>query len=74
MFQVALVDLLRKLGLEPDGIVGHSLGEISSAYADGCMSAEETVLSAYWRGRSVVEANLPTGGMAAVGQCHNGML
>ena len=74
MFQVALVDLLRKMGVEPDGIVGHSLGEISCAYTDGCMSAEETVLTAYWRGRSVVEANLPPGGMAAVGQWHHGML
>ncbi|KAL3226156.1 hypothetical protein MRX96_049044 [Rhipicephalus microplus] len=32
--QVALVDVIRAIGLRPDGIVGHSLGEISSAYAD----------------------------------------
>lgn len=26
--QVALVDVLRELGLRPDGIIGHSVGEI----------------------------------------------
>jgi len=63
-----LVDVLRTLGIEPDGIVGHSVGEISSAYADGSLTAEETVLTAYWRGRCVSEAQLPRGGMAAVGE------
>lgn len=66
--QVALVDVLRTLGIEPDGIVGHSVGELGCAYADGCLTAEETVMSAYWRGRCVSEADLPAGGMAAVGE------
>ena len=65
---MALVDVLRAYGIEPDGIVGHSVGELGCAYADGCMTAEETVLAAYWRGRCVQEANLPPGGMAAVGK------
>jgi len=55
--------------MEPDGIVGHSIGELSCAYADGGLTAEETVLAAYWRGRCVSEANLPTGAMAAIGEC-----
>ncbi|KAL1442920.1 hypothetical protein MTO96_030555 [Rhipicephalus appendiculatus] len=54
-------------GLHPDGMVGHSLGEIGCAYADGCLTAEQTVLSAYWRGRCVDTGNLPEGAMAAVG-------
>ncbi len=66
-FQVALVDVLKSLGISPDGIVGHSVGELGCAYADGGLTAEETVLAAYWRGRCVQEANLPPGGMAAVG-------
>jgi fatty acid synthase len=66
--QVALVDVLRSLGIEPQGVVGHSVGELGCAYADGCMTAEETVLSAYWRGRCLVDQNLPLGGMAAVGK------
>lgn len=66
--QVALVDVLKTLGIEPDGIVGHSVGELGCAYADGAMTADETVLAAYWRGRCVAEAKLPVGGMAAIGK------
>ena len=66
--QVALVDTLKALNIQPDGIVGHSVGELGCAYADGCLSARETVLTAYWRGRCVQEADLPPGGMAAVGR------
>ena len=66
--QVALVDVLRTLGVAPDGIVGHSVGELACAYADGGLTAQETVLAAYWRGRCVSEANVPAGGMAAVGK------
>ncbi|XP_049519259.1 fatty acid synthase-like [Dermacentor silvarum] len=65
--QVALVDVLFAVGLRPDGIVGHSLGEIACAYADGCLTAEQTVMCAYWRGRCVDLGDLPKGSMAAVG-------
>ena len=64
--QVALVDLLRSLRVHPDGIVGHSVGELGCAYADGGLTAEEVVLAAYWRGRCVLDADLPPGAMAAV--------
>jgi len=67
--QIALVDVLRTLGIEPDGILGHSAGEVGCAYADGGLTAEQTLLAAYWRGQCVSEANLPAGGMAAVGEC-----
>ena len=66
--QVALVDLLNVLGIRADGLVGHSVGELGCAYADGCLTAEQTVLAAYWRGRCVFEAGLPDGAMAAVGK------
>lgn len=36
--QVALVDVLRELGLRPDGIVGHSVGEVGAYH--GTSSAE----------------------------------
>lgn len=65
--QIAQIDLLTKLGLQPDGIVGHSVGELACGYADGSLSHTEAVLAAYWRGRCIREANLPLGGMAAVG-------
>ncbi|EDW02934.1 fatty acid synthase [Drosophila grimshawi] len=66
--QVALTDLLRTLNIEPDGIIGHSAGELGAAYMDGCLTAEQVVLAAYWRSRSVLETpGLPHGSMAAVG-------
>ncbi|XP_050392804.2 fatty acid synthase [Patella vulgata] len=65
--QVALVDLLHKMDIKADGIVGHSVGELGCAYADGSLTAAETVLAAYWRGKCIQEAKLPAGGMAAVG-------
>ncbi|MCQ8063906.1 acyltransferase domain-containing protein [Salmonella enterica] len=55
------------MGLKPDGILGHSLGEVACGYADGCLSQREAVLAAYWRGQCIKEARLPAGSMAAVG-------
>lgn len=68
--QVALVDVLNELGLKPDGIIGHSVGELGCAYADGCFSAEQMVLAAYWRGKAVEESNLQEGAMAALGMLY----
>uniref|UniRef100_A0A8D1BP89 Fatty acid synthase n=1 Tax=Sus scrofa TaxID=9823 RepID=A0A8D1BP89_PIG len=65
--QIALIDLLTSLGLQPDGIIGHSLGEVACGYADGCLTQEEAVLSSYWRGYCIKEANVLPGAMAAVG-------
>uniref|UniRef100_A0A3Q4I571 Fatty acid synthase n=1 Tax=Neolamprologus brichardi TaxID=32507 RepID=A0A3Q4I571_NEOBR len=65
--QIAQIDLLTELGLQPDGIVGHSVGELACGYADRSLSHSEALLAAYWRGRCIKEARLPPGGMAAVG-------
>lgn len=65
--QVALTDVLTSLGINPDGMVGHSVGELGCAYADNCFTAEQTVLAAYWRGRSILDTDLVPGQMAAVG-------
>ncbi|XP_066519867.1 fatty acid synthase [Hoplias malabaricus] len=65
--QIAQIDMLQKMGLQPDGIVGHSVGETACGYADGSLSHTEAILAAYWRGRCIKEAKLPAGGMAAVG-------
>ncbi|XP_054923972.2 fatty acid synthase-like [Dermacentor andersoni] len=67
--QVALVDMLQALGIEPDGMVGHSAGEVGCAYADGGLTAEQSVLSAYWRGRCIEQSYAFDGAMAAVGKC-----
>lgn len=37
------------------------------AYADETLTAEQAVLAAYWRGRSILDAALAPGAMAAVG-------
>ncbi|XP_025202473.1 fatty acid synthase-like [Melanaphis sacchari] len=65
--QIALVDVLTTVGITPDGIVGHSVGELACAYADGTLTAEQTIIVAYWRGRSLLDLNLAPGAMAAVG-------
>ncbi|NXJ82917.1 FAS synthase, partial [Trogon melanurus] len=65
--QIAQIDMLKAAGLQPDGILGHSVGELACGYADNSLSHEEAILAAYWRGRCVKEAKLPPGGMAAVG-------
>lgn len=65
--QIALLDMLKALQIEPDGIIGHSVGELLCAYADGCCTAEQTILLAYWRGKCVESSNLIPGAMAAVG-------
>ena len=62
------MDMLTCLGIKPAGFLGHSVGEIACAYADGCLTAEETVLTTFMRGRCLEEAGLPLGGMAAVGK------
>ncbi|XP_029644700.1 fatty acid synthase isoform X1 [Octopus sinensis] len=65
--QIALVDLLSAMGIKPDGIIGHSVGELGCGYADGSLTAEETILAAYWRGKCILDGGLPHGKMAAVG-------
>ncbi|XP_075231646.1 fatty acid synthase-like [Lycorma delicatula] len=65
--QIGLVDLLNALGIKPDGMVGHSVGELGCAYADGCFTVEQMILSAYARGMASIETPLDKGMMAAVG-------
>lgn len=61
------MDILRTVGIEPDGMVGHSVGELGCAYADGCFTAEEMVLAAYARGKASLDTEVIHGMMAAVG-------
>ncbi|XP_011264667.2 fatty acid synthase-like [Camponotus floridanus] len=64
--QIALIDMLISMGVRPDGIIGHSLGEISCSYADGAFTLEQTILTAYYRGKSIIESDLEPGAMAVV--------
>ncbi|KAF6203174.1 hypothetical protein GE061_003591 [Apolygus lucorum] len=65
--QIGLVDVLREVGIEPDGMIGHSVGELGCGYADGCLTLEQMIMSAYARGKASLEATLIRGTMAAVG-------
>lgn len=67
---MALVDLLKSIGIKPDGFIGHSVGELGCAYADGTFTVEQTVLIAYSRGYSILETKLHKGSMAAVGKLY----
>ena len=68
--QIGLTDVLRSLNINPDYIIGHSVGELGCAYADGCNSAEEIILAAYSRGMATLETEIINGAMAAVGLGH----
>ncbi|OJJ41603.1 hypothetical protein ASPWEDRAFT_48144 [Aspergillus wentii DTO 134E9] len=64
--QIAIVNRLRRVGIVPTAVVGHSSGEIAAAYATGALSVTEAILSAYYRGHVTTQQRL-VGGMAAVG-------
>jgi len=43
-FQIGLVNMLRAQGIQPDYILGHSVGEFACAYCDHALSEEECIL------------------------------
>ncbi|GAB1315319.1 hypothetical protein MFIFM68171_05529 [Madurella fahalii] len=69
VIQIALVELLRTVGVVPAAVVGHSSGEIAAAYAVGALSHESACKAAYFRGlvaaRLRAETSTP-GAMMAV--------
>lgn len=77
--QIALVELLRELGLLGGScaVVGHSSGEIAAAYAAGYLTARQALGVAYHRGfmtRVVKTHGLPPGAMLSVGLGENEVL
>lgn len=68
--QIALVDLLKSLGVSFHTVVGHSSGEIAAAYAAGQLSARDAMLISYFRGlyaHLACGATGSKGGILAVG-------
>ncbi|KAJ5953151.1 Acyl transferase/acyl hydrolase/lysophospholipase [Penicillium verhagenii] len=64
--QIALVDTLASLGVQPAAVVGHSSGEIAAAYAAGAITANEAIEVAFQRGQ-VTMLQTKSGAMAAIG-------
>ncbi|KAI0101373.1 hypothetical protein GGR51DRAFT_530505 [Nemania sp. FL0031] len=64
--QIALIDTLRSLDVNPYAVVGHSSGEIAAAYAAGALDASEAIAVAHYRG-VVAESQKKKGSMAAIG-------
>lgn len=65
-FELAMFEQLAALGLKPDGVVGHSVGELACAYAAGALTLEQTMRVALARGRSLESQLDGDGAMAAV--------
>lgn len=64
--QVALTALWRSWGIVPAAVVGHSVGEVTSAYVSGILSLEDALRVSYHRSR--LQGTLAgQGGMLAVG-------
>ncbi|KAK6063375.1 Polyketide synthase-nonribosomal peptide synthetase 2 [Seiridium cupressi] len=59
--QILLVDLLRLANFELDCVVGHSSGEIGTAYAAGVLTARDAMYVAYYRGLHLQLASSPNG-------------
>ncbi|HEX8282687.1 MAG TPA: aminotransferase class III-fold pyridoxal phosphate-dependent enzyme [Pyrinomonadaceae bacterium] len=63
--QVALAALWRSWGVEPDAVVGHSLGEVAAAHVAGALSLADAVRVVFHRARLMEQAS-GLGRMAAV--------
>ncbi|MEJ2611175.1 MAG: SDR family NAD(P)-dependent oxidoreductase [Candidatus Thiodiazotropha sp.] len=65
-FELALYEQLAALGLRPDGVMGHSIGELACAYVAGALTIEQAMRVALARGRSLESQLNGDGAMAAV--------
>ena len=66
--EIALFEVLKSLDIVPDGIIGHSFGEIACAYADGCLNTREAMITSYMRGFVTEnDKSIPKGLMAVCG-------
>lgn len=65
--QIGMINILREIGLEPDFFIGTSFGEVATAYADGCFTEEQAILSAYYRGLVNSKGSSILGQIAFVG-------
>lgn len=70
--QIALVELLAQWGVRPAAVIGHSSGEIGAAFASGRLTADQAIITAYYRGYVVGKTEVKAlGKMMAVGLGHD---
>jgi len=55
--QVGLARIWQSLGIEPDGIVGHSIGEVAASHMSGALSLEEATRVVFERSRAQSKAS-----------------
>lgn len=61
--QTGIVAVLRDQGIVPDAVLGHSVGEVSAAYASGALSLQQAVRVLH--ARSIAQANTRGAGRMA---------
>lgn len=66
LIQAGLLALYRSWGITPSAVVGHSVGEVASAYACGALSLEDAITVSYHRSR-LQQTLAGGGGMLAIG-------
>ncbi|MBD3422690.1 MAG: SDR family NAD(P)-dependent oxidoreductase [Chitinivibrionales bacterium] len=64
--QIALTRLWEHFGIKPDAVIGHSLGEVTAAWAAGIISIKDAMLIIFHRGRLLKKLE-GSGSMLAVG-------
>ena len=67
IFQIALFDLWVDLGVQPDVVLGHSVGEIAAMYASGALTHEKAIRTAIARSNALSLLDTIDGQMAALG-------
>ncbi len=62
---IALWRLLRSVGIEPDAVAGHSLGEYAALVAAGILRFEDALLAVSARGKEMANVDVPDHGKMA---------
>lgn len=63
--QIAMLDMLDEMGIEPDMVIGASLGEFVAAVASGILTAEEALVLSIEQAKAI-QQYAPVGGMTAI--------
>jgi len=65
--QIALTEIWKAMGVTPEAVYGHSMGEVAAAYAAGILTLEDAVLLLYMRGHILSQLDGTGKGMLALG-------